>query len=249
MAIKITPAGEAKRAAQAGKIIGEYRAATEAARAAEEKQKFLQNLAAEKEMAQFRHQLAIDEAKFRLGLEVEARKRAATWDLEKMEIRSRMDFEKEEAARLKKEQEYEAGVRIINERFPEGSAVKADALYQLQMKTQVGFIPREAVTEKPIFTAANIQRGLGELTTGAPTSVLGMPLEVLDTKEDFIKHATTLWGPNWKDIVPEAVDLINTKFPGEKEMTQLIIDSYVLAAGGNIEKAKKQAEQDGYKVD
>jgi hypothetical protein len=58
-----------------------------------------------------------------------------------------------------------------------------------------------------------------------------------------------LWGPNWKQIVPEAVDIINTKFPGEKELTQDIMDSFIMAAGGDIEKAKALARDAQYRVD
>ena len=55
---------------------------------------------------------------------------------------------------------------------------------------------------------------LGQLKSGSPSSALGIPLETLTTAEDHKKFALKSFGPKWKTLVPEAVDIINEKFPG-----------------------------------
>ena len=116
-----------------------------------------------------------------------------------------------------------------------------------------GLEPRAAQPEevKPIFTPAYIQKVLGVLSTGSPESPLGIPLQTLQTKEEHEKWAEKSFGPNWKTIVPEAIDVINEKF-GTNELKPInsnIIQQFLIATGGNIEEAKKLAKQNGYKVD
>lgn len=104
--------------------------------------------------------------------------------------------------------------------------------------------------EKPIFTSYNVQKGLGVLSTGSPESALGIPLPVLESKEDHEKWAERNWGPHWKTLVPEAIDVINDKF-GTNDLKPLSVEAakpFILAAGGDIEEAKKLARQSGYEV-
>lgn len=258
MAITVAPKGEAARAALAGKIIGGAQAAQRQIEQTQRIQEQLRSIAAQKEMTEFNYQLALEKAKFNATMDLEAEKRARTWEIEKMELRSRIDFEEEERKRIKEEEEYEVGVRMILENDNLTEERKADALNQFQMRKLAGYVPpeigtreREEREERGPFTALNIQRGLGALTTGAPTSPMGFPMEVLKSREDFETYATNQWGPYWRSLVPEAVELIENKLRphGEKILTQEMMHSYAIAAEMNIEKAKELARKDGYRVD
>lgn len=164
MPIKIPPKGQTERAALAGQIIGKYRAAQQEIERTERIQARLQSIAAQKEMAEFGYQLALDRAKFNATMDLEEEKRSRTWELEKMELRSRIDFEKEERKRIQNEEEYEAGVRIINEsNMPD--LEKEKQLFRLRMKKEADMavsIPKE--TEKRISEAdlARATKFLGE---------------------------------------------------------------------------------------
>lgn len=113
--MKIPAKGKTERAALAGQIIGGYKAAAEAAERAERQQRYLQTLAAQKEMAVFNQQLLLDRAKFNAAMDLEEEKRARTWSLEKMELRSRMDFAEDERKRLQREREMDNAIKQLYE--------------------------------------------------------------------------------------------------------------------------------------
>lgn len=74
---------------------------------------------------------------------------------------------------------------------------------------------RRAEEDKIPFTQKYIETTIGELITGAPSSVLGLPLPTLRTREDAIRHATNAFG-RFVNRVPGVMDTINAKFPPEK---------------------------------
>jgi len=74
---------------------------------------------------------------------------------------------------------------------------------------------RKAEENKIPFTPKFIETIIGELITGAPSSVLGLPLPTLRTREDAIRHATNAFG-RFVGRVPGVMDTINAKYPPEK---------------------------------
>jgi len=74
---------------------------------------------------------------------------------------------------------------------------------------------RNAEEDKIPFTQREIEKIIGELTTGAPSSVLGLPLPTLRTREDAVRHATNAFG-RFIDRIPGVMETINAKFPPEK---------------------------------
>lgn len=147
MAIKVAPKGEAARAALAGKMIGQAQATQRQIDYARQVQDQLRAIAAQKEMAEFRHQMALESAKFNASLGLEKEKRSKLWELEKMELRSRIDFQEEEKKRLKEKAEYEKGMELIleNDALRDdpagGPGTKQDARFKLQMHKEAGYVP------------------------------------------------------------------------------------------------------------
>ncbi len=101
---------------------------------------------------------------------------------------------------------------IIRQRLNEPTGLERD--YKLaQMKAWEALTgKREAETErienpeeKPIFTKQQIQKALGDLETGE------------GTRQDAIYTITNALGPNWKQIAPEAEEIINRRWPEKKK--------------------------------
>lgn len=203
-------------------------------------------------------------------LDLETFERAKRWEIDKMEISSRVDFEEEEADRRRIKSDAKNATRSLEKEIEAGRVSATDPqvkryleYYKIKEQFPGERPPMSLITptaprvEKPIFTPYNIQQGLGELTTGAPSSALGLPMEVLTEKADHIAYATNRWGPNWQDEVPEAARIIENKFPDEaphfialnQPLTVEIVDSYLIAAGNDINKAMQMAQRDGYDVD
>lgn len=176
MGIKVAPKGEAERAVLAGKIVGESQAAQRRIEYTRQVQEQLRSIAAQKEMAEFSHQLTLERAKFHATMDLEGEKRARAWELEKMELRSRVDFEKEERKRIKEEEEYELGVRMILENDNLTPERKEDALAQFQMRKLAGDVPSAMVRREPEVDPikAYIRQRLG--AEGAQTMQLGQPI-------------------------------------------------------------------------
>lgn len=74
---------------------------------------------------------------------------------------------------------------------------------------------RRAEEDKIPFTQKFIETIIGELITGAPSSVLGLPLPTLRTREDAIRYATNSFG-RFVNRVPGVMDTINAKYSPEK---------------------------------
>jgi hypothetical protein len=79
---------------------------------------------------------------------------------------------------------------------------------------------RKAKEDKSPFTEAHIERAIGELITGAPSGIMGMPLPVLRTRDDHIKYATNQFG-RFVNRIPGVIDVINAKFPPPPESRQV----------------------------
>lgn len=79
-----------------------------------------------------------------------------------------------------------------------------------------GFLPTKRHKETRAFTESYNLKGLGELETGSPSSMLGIPMEMLRTEDQHITYATKRWGPDWQTVMPEAVEIIVRKKPEGK---------------------------------
>jgi hypothetical protein len=99
--------------------------------------------------------------------------------------------------------------RANEARYPQdGSPPKIDDTAYDEIRDAI----RKAEEDKPPFTEAYIEKGVGELMTGAPSSMLGIPMPTLTTREDYIKHATNLFG-RYTTKIPGVMETINAKFP------------------------------------
>jgi hypothetical protein len=76
---------------------------------------------------------------------------------------------------------------------------------------------RQELKDEIPFTRKYIEQIMGELETGAPSSVLGLPLPTLRTREDALRHATNAFG-RFVDRIPGVRSLIN-KYPPSKTGT------------------------------
>jgi hypothetical protein len=79
---------------------------------------------------------------------------------------------------------------------------------------------RRAKEDKSPFTEAYIEQAIGELMTGAPSSIMGMPLPILRTREDHVKHAVNKFG-RFVNRIPGVMDAINAKFPPPAESKEV----------------------------
>lgn len=139
--MKIPAKGATARAALAGKLVGQAQAYQRDIQRAERMQERLMSIAAQKEMAAYSQQVALERTKFNATIGFEKEKRAQLWEIEKMELRSRVDFQKEEMGRLKKESEYERGIELIRDTTNLTDSQKEDAFFKLQMHHATGYVP------------------------------------------------------------------------------------------------------------
>jgi len=158
MAIRVTPEGEAGRMAEVGKIVGQAQAAQQRIEQAVRTQERLASIEAQKELAIFNHQLQLDRAKYHAYMDFEGERRAREWELEKMEMSSRLDFQQEEKKRLEDTEKYNTGVEIIeNSNMPDFR--KEQALFDLSMKFRAGYVPSiPAEKEERLPSEADIAR-------------------------------------------------------------------------------------------
>lgn len=99
--------------------------------------------------------------------------------------------------------------RANEARYPsDGSEPKIDDSAYDEIRDSI----RREMEDKPPFTQSYIEKGIGELMTGAPSSMLGIPLPTLRTREDYMKHATNLFG-RYITKIPGVMETINAKFP------------------------------------
>lgn len=98
---------------------------------------------------------------------------------------------------------------------PERELRAPTLLETMSPEQQQQYIEKQ-VAPAATFTQSSVQRGLGALVTGAPSSVLGVPMEALVGREDHEAYATNIFGPDWRTTVPQAVEIIDAKFAPEK---------------------------------
>jgi len=150
MAIVLQPPGYAKLYAGAGRIVGEAkRAERESERAADIAGRLL-TMQNQQEMAVFNNQLALDRAKFAQLMDFELDKRSQQWQIEKMELRSRLDFQEEEAERLKRTKLYNQAIEDVktNQTIP-NETTRAQIIFDLEQKRDKTGIPSISAYKQP----------------------------------------------------------------------------------------------------
>lgn len=141
MAIVLESPEYAKLHAQAGALIGEAQRRKEAQQIAVAQAEKAKAFERQKEMSIFNHQLDIERLKYNQLMQFEEEKRAKEWELEKMTIRSRVDFEQTEQKRLQTQQEYDLGMKYIDEKVNDGTIPpqkRGELEFNLAMKRLAG---------------------------------------------------------------------------------------------------------------
>ena len=92
------------------------------------------------------------------------------------------------------------------------------------------------------FSRGKVNMGRGALTTGAPSSVLGVPLETLDTRKDHEDYAINEFGPDFRELIPELAEIIDEKFPNKSPMPKKVFEDKV----SELKKTDMKAAQEYY---
>ena len=117
----------------------------------------LRRLDADKELATFRERM-----------DVEGQKRAMAWEVQKATLRSKLEFEADEKREIKKQQEYEAGLDVID-KHPMRSDKKDEARFLLAMG-RYGGVDASSIIEDGQSVASWVQdqRSILGLGPGTP---------------------------------------------------------------------------------
>lgn len=91
---------------------------------------------AQKEMQEYNAAIDMEKMKFNAQLSLESQKRAQLFDLEKLETMDRMDFARDERERNRKEDEYQATIRYIEDRDDLTTEQKKAYGFKAYMKKQ-----------------------------------------------------------------------------------------------------------------
>jgi len=75
----------------------------------------IRSIEAAKEMAEFNAQLDMQRMKFEASRQLDAEMRSHEWQMQKMQITSQLDFEREEKKRMRALSEYDAAVKYIDD--------------------------------------------------------------------------------------------------------------------------------------
>jgi len=153
---------------KAAKLVGESQKAQKEIEQAERVQEQLRSIAASKEMAEFQNQLTLDRAKYNSMMDLEAEKRAKAWDIEKMELRSRMDFAEEERKRMERNKEYDMAIKQLYEnpiyaKLTPDEKIQAEQILEMRKYTNQPVFPR--MTEEDEITRL-MKTAMGGTTTG-----------------------------------------------------------------------------------
>jgi len=136
MAITIQQKGLAglygKAAVLAGRAKKAQRKEEIAARRAEQ----IINLQARKEMAEFERQFSIDRMKADRMLDLQAEQRAKAWEIEKMQLRSQIDFQREEQLRQRKLDSLDSAIQQIDKEVLAGRITEQEA-YPIKQKLEL----------------------------------------------------------------------------------------------------------------
>jgi len=124
---------------------------------------------------------------------------------------------------------------------PEGFKVSYGRDPLTGQPTYMHYLPEPEKEERDIFTEGYKAKVYGDLLTGVAAQAYGLPLQTLTTRKDHIVYATRKLGPDWQKKYPEALRIIDMKFPGEKgassqrqELSRLPQEFQ-----GTVEKARK----------
>lgn len=87
-----------------------------------------------------------------------------------------------------------------------------------RIEAKMGLGPKVEEEKEP-FTAGAIQKTLGELESGGATTMLGEVIRFEDLaekpREAAINHVLRKLGPDWRTTAPEALEIIDRKWPEE----------------------------------
>jgi len=78
----------------------------------------------------------------------------------------------------------------------------------------------EGLTSKEPFTQGRIQQTLGELEAGGAQNIFGETIE-FSNHEAATDHILRRLGPKWKQLAPEAVEIIDRKWPEKEEKIKI----------------------------
>jgi hypothetical protein len=106
----------------------------------------------------FKKDMAMMDYQFKLAAE----QRSRSWDLEKMEIASRNDFQQEEVARVKKQEEWSLVKKQIEGTDFLSDDQKKKALYENYMKFHGGVVPKQKSVEEQIMEQAFAEQQGGQ---------------------------------------------------------------------------------------
>ena len=127
--------------------------------------------------------------KFKIDLGYQAQKQAQVWELEKMEVRSRMDFEQSERERLAIQEEYKAGIKAINNSNMTDTQKEA-ATFDLYMRKSADANIRYPAEEKQkeLSPFEMLMGGGGELGLSSGNTPAMQPAE--ETKQPVVPSDT-----------------------------------------------------------
>lgn len=217
MAIEIRQAGLGKLYGEAARLAGQAQAAERAVERAQVEQTQLRQEQLRRDLAELEHQWNI-----------EAYNRSKAWELEKMEMASRHDFELQERKRVERQSETDTAIREIDRRVQAGelSPEEAQKLKTMVTMRQAGVAVPPTFwrqQEEDEFTQLAKMFGMGEETT---TALSTAPVTTTPaTREAVIARAKEIYSAN-PDMNPTDA------------MTQARLELQTPKEGGLISKAK-----------
>lgn len=118
---------------------------------------------ARKQEAASDRQFRMDMAQFDAELRLESSKRSKMWEVEKMEMRSRLDFQEEEQTRMRKKQETDVKLEKLDEEFEKGM-LTGEEYKRIKAKIEYGVtLPSQRIDPMKQMIANMMQQG-GEAT-------------------------------------------------------------------------------------
>ena len=191
----------ASAVAKAGQAAGQARAAEAAANRAEHKRAQMEARNAQREERQYRQAIRSQD----LAIDLQIQERSKLWEIEKIEMRSRMDFERDERTRQKKLAEKDAKLNALESAYKNGQINEND--YQnAVLQTQSGL---------PIYTQGKIEQRSGGESVSSPSQQISA-IKALK-HEDYQE-------PNWlQSLIPGGKEELSPETIAEKEILQNIV--------------------------
>jgi len=146
MAIVVQPTGMVKTLAALGQLAAQARANEEAAQRAERVADRATRVQAQLLAQQHQREMLLYKTQLDSEAQIEAERRARAWEIEKMEMASRLDFQRQEARRQRYEAEKEAKLEALDRAHKRG-LISSEEYNQAVLQT---------MTEIPFYTQAQI---------------------------------------------------------------------------------------------